>query len=1113
MGYTTSQGAYKLQVNGTIYASGSIIGNITGNVTGTVTTSSNVAGGTAGQLVYQSAPGITGFAGPGTSGQLLVSAGTGAPTYTNTASISVGYAANVLAGAAGSIHYQTAANATGMLAIGTAGQFLSVNAGATAPQWTTTSTAQIGYAANILAGTTGQLHYQSAANTTGFVGPGTANQILVSAGASAPVYTNTGSIQVGYSANILAGTTGQLVYQSAANTTAFVGPGTAGQFLQSAGAGAPTYVSTGTMYVQRAVQADSAVGGAGSVANALTISTGLTGSPSSTYNGSAAITLTLNTASLMASSMNIYGGTTGQLHYQSAANTTGFVGPGTAGQLLVSAGASAPVYTNTTSIQVGYAANDLGGAAGSVRYQSGANASTFLSIGTAGQFLTVNAGATAPQWTTTSTAQIGYAANILAGTTGQLVYQSAANTTGFVGPGTAGQFLQSAGAGAPTYVGTTTMYVQRAVLADSVTGSAGSLANALTIGAGLSGTSGTYNGSAAVTVSLNTASLMASSMNIYGGTTGQLHYQSAANTTAFVGPGTANQILVSAGASAPVYTNTGSIQVGYAANDLGGAAGSVRYQSGANASTFLSIGTAGQILSVNAGATAPQWTTTSTAQIGYTANILGGAGGSIVYQTAANATGMLAIGTNGYVLTSNGSAPVWTIASSVTSGNATNAANIATVIQTANANYFPTFVSANNATSANMAVFTTSSFYINPSTGATVHSGSVLATGGLYSGATSGATRALLSSNGDLNSFYAAESTARIQLGRDVGVSGGAGLALGGSSYALISASDTAGAILYFKLSASTGTASSSPNMTLNSTGLGIGTTGVGAPLSFVDATGLKIQLNANAANYYAIEKQAAINGGDGMFKYNAGQTSAGEHGFYSGNALKLLIDASGNAIHAQGSNIVIRGSSTASSEGAQIVLGYGNNTSSAITGQANYTWNIDVASGLANNNFRIFRQNSAGVTVIGAEFTEATGGVQLISVGVGTTSTGVTGELRATNEITAYFGSDARLKENVKLIDDPITLINQIRGVYFDWTDEHINRRGGEDGYFVRKHDIGVIAQEIEAVLPEIVATRDDGFKAVRYEKIVPLLIESIKAQQKQITQLQTLVDQLVNK
>ena len=63
-----------------------------------------------------------------------------------------------------------------------------------------------------------------------------------------------------------------------------------------------------------------------------------------------------------------------------------------------------------------------------------------------------------------------------------------------------------------------------------------------------------------------------------------------------------------------------------------------------------------------------------------------------------------------------------------------------------------------------------------------------------------------------------------------------------------------------------------------------------------------------------------------------------------------------------------------------------------------------------------------------------------------------------------------------------------------FDWTDEEIERRGGEDGYFVRKHDVGVIAQEVEIVLPEIVAERLDGYKAVKYEMIVPLLIEAIK-------------------
>ena len=134
------------------------------------------------------------------------------------------------------------------------------------------------------------------------------------------------------------------------------------------------------------------------------------------------------------------------------------------------------------------------------------------------------------------------------------------------------------------------------------------------------------------------------------------------------------------------------------------------------------------------------------------------------------------------------------------------------------------------------------------------------------------------------------------------------------------------------------------------------------------------------------------------------------------------------------------------------------------------------------------------------------------LSVGA-TAPSATAGEIRATNEITAYYSSDARLKENVRLISDPITMLEQIRGVYFDWTAEHIKMRGGEDGYFVRKHDIGVIAQEIEAVLPEIVATRDNGYKAVKYEKIVPLLIEAIKAQQRQIDQILGSLETLTNK
>ena len=84
-------------IGGSMYVGGNITvaGTINASITGVSTTATNIAGGTAGQLHYQSAPGVTAFAGPGTAGQLLVSAGTSAPVYTNTSSIYVGNATKV----------------------------------------------------------------------------------------------------------------------------------------------------------------------------------------------------------------------------------------------------------------------------------------------------------------------------------------------------------------------------------------------------------------------------------------------------------------------------------------------------------------------------------------------------------------------------------------------------------------------------------------------------------------------------------------------------------------------------------------------------------------------------------------------------------------------------------------------------------------------------------------------------------------------------------------------------------------------------------------------------------------------------------------------------------
>ena len=107
--------------------------------------------------------------------------------------------------------------------------------------------------------------------------------------------------------------------------------------------------------------------------------------------------------------------------------------------------------------------------------------------------------------------------------------------------------------------------------------------------------------------------------------------------------------------------------------------------------------------------------------------------------------------------------------------------------------------------------------------------------------------------------------------------------------------------------------------------------------------------------------------------------------------------------------------------------------------------------------------------------------------------------QIEASGDVIAFGSSDERLKDNIKPITEPLWKVSQIGGYTFDWNEKQDTYEG---------HDVGVVAQEIHKVLPEVVAERSNGYLGVKYEKIVPLLIESIKELKKEVDDIKEKCD-----
>lgn len=132
------------------------------------------------------------------------------------------------------------------------------------------------------------------------------------------------------------------------------------------------------------------------------------------------------------------------------------------------------------------------------------------------------------------------------------------------------------------------------------------------------------------------------------------------------------------------------------------------------------------------------------------------------------------------------------------------------------------------------------------------------------------------------------------------------------------------------------------------------------------------------------------------------------------------------------------------------------------------------------NTSAAVFRSNGSSPTVN-------------IAAGTGA-ALYVTGDTYATGNVVAYYSSDITLKTNILPLTNALDKLKTLGGYSYDWKDSVIDKKGGEDGYFVKKHDVGVIAQEVQKVLPESVGIKPDGTLGVQYEKLIPLIIEAIK-------------------
>jgi hypothetical protein len=677
---------------------------------------------------------------------------------------------------------------------------------------------------------------------------------------------------------------------------------------------------------------------------------------------------------------------------------------------------------------------------------------------------------------------------------------------------------------------TTNIAINGSAVSGNISGSAGSVANALTAGTYLT-SAGTFDGSAARTfavdaTSANTASKVVArdssgnfsagtitatlsgsatsattATNIAGGAANQIPYNTASGTTSFITAPTTGSTFLSWNGSAFVYSAISTPNaLTMNSSGTGDVSGTTFNGSAARTISYNTVGA-----SPLAGSTS--LTTTGTVTTGTWSGLFGAVSG-------ANLTSLTAANISGQVAVLNGGTGSSTAGGARTNLGATTLGGNLFTITNPSAVTFPRFNADNTVSSLDAATFRSAIGAGTSSTTGTVTSivagtyltgGTITTSGTIAVDATTTNTASKVVARDASGNFAAGTITATLS---GTATSAGSvtnaltlGTYLTGTSYngsaAVTAAVDATSANTASKVvardasgnfSAGTITATLSGNATTSSS-----TTG-------------------NAATATTLQTARTINGtsfnGSANITITANTTNTLTLGSYltgtSFNGSAAVTAAVDATTAATASKVVARDAS-----GYVFAVYYNASGTFPVTASANTSGMATFTGTNGSDNYGRGYTAAAAATLLSGQtmniagsattFTSTSQNSQFNSIGVGTAGSGTAGEIRATNAVTAYY-SDDRLKTKLGNIEGALAKVKTLNGFYYE-----ANETAQALGY-KPKREVGVSAQSVQAVLPEVVvpAPIDEQYLTVHYDKLVPLLIEAIKELEAKVAALE---------